>query len=344
MELWEQAEKYRDRAIETEDIGRAIELYGEAISLYLQAAEVAETGEDRLTWTGDARMIEGVRYAALTNKLTNKAIASSGIKRAGYFRKAAGYLLSAYPPLKETAEIAKEHDDIASYQAMIGGAYQDCVLYHYCLAKASEAALNWDEVLSAYKESLPLFESAVEHFSESLRVEFDQEREYNRESCIAHIELCGHNIQKAESKTIGIKTTGTPSLSVDVTADNLGQDTYSPVMLRIVNDGDGVAKDVKIRLDAPVEGETTASLETMSEEYETGLALSVKPLPHGRMKFKIYAEYRDMQGRKDAAIGEAWLQVARLTEDPVGQQVFHIANFTGEIGWDKQVAGGGRTR
>jgi len=182
MKLWEQAEEYRDRAIGTEDMDRAIELYGEAISLYLQVAEVAETEEDRLTWTGDARMIEGVRYAALANKLTNKAIASSGIKQAGYFRKAAGYLLCAYPPLKETAEIAKEHDEIASYHAMIGGAYQDCALYQYCLAKASEAALNWGEALSAYEECLPLFESAVEHFSESLRVEFDQELEYNRES------------------------------------------------------------------------------------------------------------------------------------------------------------------
>ncbi|MEA3281751.1 MAG: hypothetical protein U9Q68_04190, partial [Euryarchaeota archaeon] len=94
-------------------------------------------------------------------------------------------------------------------------------------------------------------------------------------------------------KTTDLKTTGTPSLSVDVTAGNLRQDTYSPVMLKLVNNGDGVAKDVKIRLDAPVEGETAASLETMSAEYETGLALSVKPLEHGRMKFKIYAEYRD---------------------------------------------------
>ena len=75
-------------------------------------------------------------------------------------------------------------------------------------------------------------------------------------------------------------------------------------------------------------------------DYKTGLALSVKPLEHGRMKFRIYAEYRDMQGRRDTAIGEAWMQVARLTEKPVGQQVFHLANFTGEIGRDKQTAGG----
>lgn len=97
---------------------------------------------------------------------------------------------------------------------------------------------------------------------------------------------------------------------------------------------------MKIRLDAPVEGETAASLETLKQEYETGLVLSVKPLPHGRMKFRIYAEYRDMQGRRDTAIGGAWMQVARLTEEPVGQQVFHITNFTGEIGRDKQVAVG----
>jgi len=115
---------------------------------------------------------------------------------------------------------------------------------------------------------------------------------------------------------------------------------YSPVMLMIVNDGDGVAKDVKIRLDAPVEGETTASLETMKQEYETGLALSVKPLEHGRMKFRIYAEYRDLQGRRDTATGGAWLQVARLEEPPAAQQVFHIESFTGEIVRDKQVAGG----
>ena len=111
-------------------------------------------------------------------------------------------------------------------------------------------------------------------------------------------------------------------------------------MLKIVNDGDGVAKDVTIRLEAPVEGETTASLETMKQEYETGLAPSVKPLEHGKMKFKIYAEYRGVQGRRDAATGKAWMQVARLTEQPAAQQVYHIANFTGKIGQDKQIAGG----
>ena len=66
-----------------------------------------------------------------------------------------------------------------------------------------------------------------------------------------------------------------------------------------------VLRRMKIRLDAPVEGETTVSLETMRGEYETGLVLSVKPLEHGRIKFKIYAEYMDLRGRKDAAIGEA---------------------------------------
>ncbi|MEA3283121.1 MAG: hypothetical protein U9Q68_11340 [Euryarchaeota archaeon] len=222
---------------------------------------------------------------------------------------------------------------------MIGGAYHDA-LYHYCLAKASEAVFNWGEALFTYKASLPLLKSAVEHFNESLRMEFDQDVEYSRETCIKHIESCEYDILEAESRITGVKTMGTPNLSVDVTADDRRQDTYSRVMLRIVNGGDGVAKDMKIRLDAPVEGETAASLETMREEYETGLALSVKPLEHGRMKFKIYVEYRDIQGRRDTAIGEAWMQVARLEEQPAAQQVFHIESFTGEIGRDKQVAGG----
>ena len=33
----------------------------------------------------------------------------------------------------------------------------------------------------------------------------------------------------------------------------------------------------------------------MRAEYGTGLALSVKPLPHGKMKFRIYAEYKDIR-------------------------------------------------
>ena len=126
---------------------------------------------------------------------------------------------------------------------MIGGAYHDHALYHHCLAKASEAVFNWDEALSAYKESLPLLKSAVEHFNESLRMEFDQDVEYSRETCIEHIESCEYDIPEAESRITGIRTTGTLNLSVDVTADNLRQDTYSRVLLRIVNEGDGVAKD-----------------------------------------------------------------------------------------------------
>ena len=268
-----------------------------------------------MTW-----MAEGTKYLLLVNNIV--ADAPSGSEQAGYFREAASYLLPAHSSIAEAAEISEEQDDIASYHTMIGGAYHDHALYHHCLAKASEAVFNWDDALSACKESLPLLESAVEHFNESLRMEFDQDVEYSRETGIENIESCEHDILEAESRITGVKTTGTPSLSVDVTADNLRQDTYSRVLLRIVNNGDGVAKDVKIRLDAPVEGETTASLETMKQECETGLTLSVKPLEHGRIKFKIYAEYRDMQGRRDTAVGEAWMQVARLTEEPVGQQVF----------------------
>jgi len=341
MELWEQAEECCDRAIGTEDVDKAVELLDMAIVLYLQAAEMAETEESRLIRTKDARMAEANKYLLLVNNIVTDA--PSGSEQAEYFREAASYLLPAHSAIAEAAEISEEQDDIASYHTMIGGAYHDRALYHHCLAKASEAVFNWDEALSAYKESLPLLESAIEHFNESLRMEFDQDVEYNRKTCIESIESCGHDIMETESRITGVKTTGTPYLSVDVTTDNLRQDTYSRVLLRIVNDGDGVAKDVKIRLDAPVEGETAASLETMKQEYETGLALSVKPLPHGKMKFRIYAEYKDIQGRRDTAVGEVWMQVARLAEPPAAQQVFHIENFTGEIGRDKQVAGG-RTR
>ncbi len=330
MELWEQAEKCCDRAIGTEDVDKAVELLDIAIVLYLQAAEGAETEESRLIRTKDARMAEGNRYLLRVNNTVVDA--PSGSEQAECFREAASYLLPAHSSLAEAAEISEEQDDSASYHALIGGAYHDHALYHYCLAKASEAVFNWDEAFSAYKESLPLLESAVRHFNESLRMEFDQDVEYNRETCIEHIESCRYEILEAESRIAGVKTTGTPCISVDATADNLRQDTYSRVLLRILNDGDGVAKDVKIRLDAPVAGETAASLEAMKPEYGAGLMLSVKPLEHGRMKFKIYVEYRDIQGRRDTVVGEAWVQVARLEEPPAAQQVFHIANFTGEIG------------
>ena len=340
MELCGQASEYYHRAIETADRDETVELYDKAISLYLQAAKQAETKEIRLIRSGNARMAESNKYTALSNKLVDRANTSVGSEEAGYFRESASYQLSVYSSRKEVTEIAKEIGDMASYYNGIGGSYDTQAFYHYYLANASVAVSNWDEALSAYKESLSLLETALEHYNKSLRIEFSQAVEDNRKNCLGYIKNCRSIIQGVESMTTGLKTAGTPSLSVDVTADNLRQDTYSPVMLRIVNDGDGVAKDVKIRLDAPVEGETTASLETVRAEYETGLALSVKPLDHGRMKFKIYVEYRDMQGRKDTAIGEAWMQVARLEEQPAAQQVFHIANFTGEIGRDKQVAGG----
>jgi len=258
-------------------------------------------------------------------------------------KRVASCQLLAYSSRTEAAEISKEHGAIAGYHDRIGNAYRDHSAYHVSLAWASMAVGNWDGVLSDCKEGLSLTETALEHFNKSLRTEFNQIVENHRKVCLGEIELAISVIQEVESQTTCIKTTGAPSLSIDVTADNPRQDTYSRVMLRIVNGGDGVAKDVKIRLDAPVEGETAASLEMMKQEYETGLVLSVKPLEHGRMKFKIYAEYMDMQGRRDTATGEAWVQVARLTKEPAGQQVFHIGNFTGEIGLDEQAAGG-RTR
>ncbi|NIA12000.1 MAG: hypothetical protein GWP10_20340 [Nitrospiraceae bacterium] len=340
MELWEEADEYYHRAIETADRDETVELYDKAISLYLQAAKQAETNEIRLIRIGNARMAESNKYTALSNKLVGRAKASSGSKQAEYLREAASYQLSAYSSRNEAAELTKEGGDIARHHARIGGAYTDQAFYHYYLANASVAVSNWDEALSGYRESLSLLETALEYYNRSLRIKFNQDVEDNRKNCLEYIEWCRSNIQEEESRITDLTTTGTPSLHVNVAADNLKQDTYSPVMLRIVNDGDGVAKDVKIRLDAPVEGETTASLETMKQESETGLALSVKPLEHGRMKFRIYAEYKDIQGRRDTAVGEAWMQVARLEEPPAAQQVFHIENFTGEIGRDKQVAGG----
>ena len=341
MELWEQAREYGKRAIfETMDEGEKIELFDRATSLYLRAAEQAETEENRLIRTRSARNSEANKYTALAYKLAYKAGASFGSEKAEYLREAASYKLSAYTSRKESAEFPEEEGNMAVHHVRIGLVYTDQARYHYYLAEASAVVDNWDAALYGYKESLSLLETSLEHYNRSLGLKFNQGTEYNRKKCLEHIEVCISGIQEAESKTSGVKTTGTPSLSVDMTADDLRQNTYSPVRLRIVNDGDGVAKDVKIRLEAPVEGETTASLETMREEYETGLALSVKPLEHGRMKFKIYAEYRDMQGRRDTAIGEVWMQVARLEEQPAAQQVFHIENFTGEIYRDKQVAGG----
>jgi tetratricopeptide (TPR) repeat protein len=315
MELWEQAEECHLRAIETKEGDKQIELLDKTIYLYLQATEQAETEKIRLIRIGNARMVEANKYTALANKLASKAKASSRGVQVECIREAASYQLSAYTSRKEAAEIAKEQGDVAAYRGRIGSAYSDQAVYHFYLAGASAVVSNWDEALSGFKESLSLFENALEHYNRSLRIEFTQHAEDNRKQCLGYIENCRSGIQLAESMITDIKTTGTPSLSVNVAADNLRQNTYSPVMLKLVNNGDGVAKDVKIRLDAPVEGETTASLETMSEEYETGLALSVKPLEHGRMKFKIYVEYRDMHGRRDTATGEAWMQVARLEQD-----------------------------
>lgn len=348
MELWEQkvieqieqVNEYCNRAKEAKDIDEAIGLLDRALSLSLQTAKQAKLEEIRLSSLGNARTIEANKYMVLVNKLVDKANTLSGSERAEYLREAASYTLSSYSSSEEAAELAKEVGDIALYHNRMAIAYREQAVYHYFLAWASEAVDNWDEALSGYKESLPLFETALEHFNKSLRLLFHPISEDSRKNCIDAIEMCRSNIRKAESNTTDLKTTGTPRLSVSVTADYLKQDTYSPLMLKIVNVGDGFAKNVKIRLDAPVKGETTASLETMREEYETELALSVKPLEHGRMKFKIYVEYRDMQGRKDTAVGEAWMQVARLTEQPTAQQVFHISNFTGAIGRDKQIVGG----
>ena len=341
MELLKQALECYNRAVKTKDMDRSIELLDKAISLWLQGAKQAETKESRLSSIANARNAEANKYKALANKLISKAVASSGSsEKVRYMRESASYTLSAYSSRKEAAEIAKEIGYIALYHNYIGSAYHDLASYQGSLLAVSVGVGNRDEALHSFKEGLSLYETALEHYNRSLRIEFDQGVEHNRKDCLKCIESHRSLGSIVGLKTTGLKTTGTPRLSVDVTADNLRQDTYSPVMLKIVNDGDGVAKDVKIRLDAPVEGETTASLETMTQEYETGLALSVKPLEHGRMKFKIYAEYRDIQGRRDTATGEAWMQVARLEEPPAAQQVFHIESFTGEIGRDKQTAGG----
>jgi hypothetical protein len=340
MELWEQADEYFARAMKTMDKNKRIELLDIAISLGLQAAKQAGTEKNWLILIGNTRFAEANKYVTLASKLGEMAKTSYGSESARYLREAASYQLSAYSSRKEGAEIDKEQGDIASYHNTIGLAYKDQAFYHYYLAGASKAVDNWNEAFSGYKVSLSLLETALKHFNYSLRMEFHQDVENNRKRCFEDLEWCISNIREAEPKTTGIKTTGTPMLSVSVSADNLRQNTYSPVMLKIVNDGDGVAREVKIRLDAPVEGETTASLETMKQNYETQLALSVKPFEHGRIKFKVYAEYKDIQGKKDTAIGGAWMHVAQLTEQPAAQQVFHITNFTGDITKIKEIAGG----
>ncbi|MEA3283122.1 MAG: hypothetical protein U9Q68_11345 [Euryarchaeota archaeon] len=63
MELWEHAEECCDRATETEDVDKAVELLDMAIVLYLQAAEGAETEESMSIRTKDARMAEGKKVS-----------------------------------------------------------------------------------------------------------------------------------------------------------------------------------------------------------------------------------------------------------------------------------------
>jgi len=87
MELWDEASEYLDRAIETKDRDKAIELYDKAIALWLQAAKQAETEKIRLIVIGNARMAEAEKYSARANKLISKANESYGSEQVGCLRE-----------------------------------------------------------------------------------------------------------------------------------------------------------------------------------------------------------------------------------------------------------------
>lgn len=231
---WDKANEYYDQAIGTNDNGKAIKLFDAAMALYLQVAKQAKTKEAWLISMGNARSAEAHISDLFAAKLVAKAEASSGREQAGYFREAASSLYSAYSSHKDAAENAKElynlalhHNDLALYHNRISAAYEDHALYHYYLAWASKAVDNWDDALSSYKESLSLFESALEHYNKSLRIVLNPNIENKRRKCLRHIERCRYSIQEAESKTIGVKTDGTSN--IHITGDFLGEGAVKQV-------------------------------------------------------------------------------------------------------------------
>ena len=84
MELWEQAEKYKDEAAKTRNKDVAIELLDRAISLWLQSEEQDITEAQRAACIGNARNSEANRCTVVASKLVDNASASSGSKQAAY--------------------------------------------------------------------------------------------------------------------------------------------------------------------------------------------------------------------------------------------------------------------
>ena len=205
MKPWEQATKYRDKAVKTRNTDVAIDSLDKAISLWLQSAEQDLTEVQRAACIGNARNAEANRCVAVASKLVDAAKASSGGKQAGYLKEAADHMLTAGSSRTEAAEIAKEHGYSASYHNRLGIAYTDQAFYHYYLAWASDAVGDLDAALSGYNEALSILKTALLHINKSLQIESSRDRKNSRKDCLDYMKLCKAGIREVKSKMRSVR-------------------------------------------------------------------------------------------------------------------------------------------
>lgn len=316
---------------------QAIKYLNKALELYLKDAET-KNGSEKLLLIGNGRMVEANKLSVIANLYVAEAKKTSSEKSAEYLRKAASYTLSIHSTHKEAAQIIKEYGNKAAYYNSMGGAIEDLATYHYYLAWASKIVGNWHEAQENYIKSEELYKKAIAYYDASLKLESSSKVEYNLDECLDYLNEVQESIKEVMAKqqeqiqSMPKKTSiteikeieGKPEVSMEISADSLKKDTYSPVRLSLRNEGSASACNIHIKIDAPVVGETENKLDILEAGKNTQLALSIKPIDHGEIKYKLFAQYEDLQGNTYQAQANAWVHVARLEDHANPIQTFNV--------------------
>ncbi|MFQ6073013.1 MAG: hypothetical protein ACE5KT_09985 [Methanosarcinales archaeon] len=324
---------------------QAIKYLNKALELYLKDAET-KNGSEKLLLIGNGRMVEANKLSVIANLYVAEAKKTSGEESAEYLRKAASYTLSIHSTHKEAAQIIKEYGNKAAYYNSMGGAIEDLATYHYYLAWASKIVGNWHEAQENYIKSEELYKKAIAYYDASLKLEKSSKVGYNLDECLDYLngvresikEVIAKQQEQIQSMHKKSSTTnadrsaffgrseieGKPEVSMEIYADSLKKDTYSPVRLSLRNEGSAAACNIHIKIDAPVVGETESKLDVLDAGKNTQLALSIKPIDHGEIKYKLFAQYEDLQGNTYQAQANAWVHVARLEDHAHPIQTFNV--------------------
>ena len=286
---------------------------------------------------GNLRFTEGDKYTSLANVEVEKANATAGNKKADHLRRAAGFRLSGAQTMKLAAEISKRDKSMANYYNRLGISCRDKSGGHYYKGSAEKELDNWIAALNEFEKAREEREKAIELHKKSLKIRSDKSVKNNLKQDKVWLKTLKKELSRirkeadAERKSMqAAAETGKPRLDVTLRAvEGMVQNLVSTLSITVVNAGDGIARDISVRLESPFfEGENIAALGSLPPGVTTYAGLSVVPLRAGKPKANLVIMYLDGGNRQFRQKESAMLRVA----DPEARRPppMTILNVTGD--------------